>query len=88
MEAFIHLCLGSVLQKKGDSKENMRLSASKLQPRDFTSAPTGMGLAGVTGLCHGSGESPWLAHVFQQSPWPGEALCEGGWGQHVGRGRD
>lgn len=65
METFTHLCLGSVLQKKGDSNENMKLSASELRPRDFTSAPTGVGLAGVTRLCRGGGGSPWRAHVFQ-----------------------
>jgi len=39
METFTHPCLGSVLQKKGDNKQNMRPSASERQPQASASAP-------------------------------------------------
>lgn len=89
METFTHLCLGSVLQKKGDNKENMRLSASELWPRDFTSAPTGVGPAGVTGLGAVAVEqaSGWLMH-FSKAHGLGKTDCKGSWGQHLCRGRE
>lgn len=55
------------------------LTQKEIPPLVLTSTPTGMGLAGVTGLCPSSGGSPRLAHAFQQSPRPGKAFCEGGW---------